>query len=364
MRIIHIFNTLDATLGADILTRFPKSDEITVVSLLAGGPSAAVMEQAGITVINLNALPDYSKTTSFRALSLLRVSLRLIRNVRAIVTKVNPEIVHTHLWLSDIIGALAAQSLPVRLFSTQHDTQKLPFAIAVLKRRLLRRYTSVVAISRSVADFTREYLSVAPEKITSIYNGINVAAFSRAQKKSPAQLTLGMISRLEYVKGHTYVLQALKKLKDEGVSDLKLSIFGSGSREQALRKEVVAYNLTDIVTFKGYATSVVDALSEIDIFIQPSLSEGLGVTILEALAAHKLVIASAVGGIPELIKDKETGLLVPPADSDALATAIRYALTQRAEAEALRARATTWFDAHAPLFDIDQTAFNYRSLYA
>jgi glycosyltransferase involved in cell wall biosynthesis len=117
------------------------------------------------------------------------------------------------------------------------------------------------------------------------------------------------------------MLEAAALLKRQG-HRLKYRFAGAGSERERLKRSTVALGLQEEVTFMDFITDVPEFLSSVDLFVLPSLYEGLGVAVLEAMAAGKPVVASAVGGLPELVEDRVTGFLVPPGDPAALAEAI------------------------------------------
>ncbi|MFA5360547.1 MAG: glycosyltransferase family 4 protein [Candidatus Paceibacterota bacterium] len=136
---------------------------------------------------------------------------------------------------------------------------------------------------------------------------------------------------------------------------------GDGVERENLENFVEENNLSS-VKFIGEVLDVGKYLKQIDVFVFPSLSEGLGIAILEALVSKKLVIASNVGGIKELIKDKETGILVEPANVDDLFKAIKWVLENKEEAIKLRQQSFEWINKNRALFDIKNVAQRYSEI--
>ncbi len=364
MKIVFIFNSLTAEFGADLLTAFPKTDEVIFISLLENGPSIATLTEHRIKVFNLNGFHGYSKSSRLRGLRLLLRLPKLVRQVRDILKIISPEVVHTNFWLSDIVGILAARNLVVKIFSTQHDEVSVPLFIRVLKMRLLRRVTKVVAISNSVANFTQHYFSVPASKVVVIKNGIKIDSFASAiRPENEWQPILGIVARLELIKGHEYLFRALALLKKQGVVLPRLEIVGQGSQGKFLRTLAVELDIISSIVFCGYNANIIAELRKIDILIQPSVSEGLGISIIEGLASQKLIIGSDVGGIPELIKNHQTGLLIEPANFESLANALVWAITHRADALKLASNGHRWLLENKNMFDIHSTAMAYRKLY-
>jgi len=131
------------------------------------------------------------------------------------------------------------------------------------------------------------------------------------------------VGRLEERKGVNFLLDAVALLKAR-CSDVRLKIVGNGPQKEALERQTAALSLEAVVTFAGTKdeAGVAEALRHADLLVVPSLSEGLPVVIMEALASGVPVVASAVDGIPELVRDGETGWLVPPCDPRKLANGI------------------------------------------
>jgi glycosyltransferase involved in cell wall biosynthesis len=165
-----------------------------------------------------------------------------------------------------------------------------------------------------------------------VYNGVDIMRFSypyseaeKEQFRTKVGLrngqVVGIIARLSPVKGHKYLLAAMRE-----VVNLKphaqLLIVGEGPLKEELFEQTMALGLKENVVFLGSTFDTAIALSVIDIFALPSLQEGLGLSIMEAQAAGVPVIASNVGGIYTIIKDRENGLLIPPKDSLSLTQAI------------------------------------------
>ncbi len=133
---------------------------------------------------------------------------------------------------------------------------------------------------------------------------------------------------MEERKGHRFLLEAAALLKQQG-HQLSYRFAGDGSQREQLQKIALGLGLQQEVTFEGFVSDIPNFLSAIDILVLPSLYEGLGVAVLEAMAAGKAVIATRVGGLPELVHERVTGLLVPPRDPQALAQSIAQLVSQR-----------------------------------
>ena len=140
-----------------------------------------------------------------------------------------------------------------------------------------------------------------------------------------------MVARLEPVKGVEFFVRAVADLLEDH-PDVGFAVAGAGSQEQALRSLATMLGLQDRIAWLGNVSAVALLLSEMDIVVLPSLSEGLPMVALEAMALGRPIVATRVGGIPEIVVDGETGVLVPPGDHRSLAAAIGALLsdTERA----------------------------------
>ena len=140
------------------------------------------------------------------------------------------------------------------------------------------------------------------------------------------------------VKGFPYLLQAFKKVFDKN-SKVKLLIVGTGDQEQCLRDEIIRLGLKDNVLLLGFRNDIPELLNLFDIYVCSSISEGLSLSVMEAMSAGKVIISTNVGGNAELIQDGQNGLLVPSKDPDALAEKILFLLNNDSLMRQLSAKA-------------------------
>jgi len=231
-----------------------------------------------------------------------------------------------------------------------------------LKIKALENTDQIIAISDEVREFLTNYFKVPASKIEIIYNGIDFDNFLSFQKSDQNwEPIFGTIARLDKIKGHIYILEAFKKLRDEGIKLPKFIFIGDGSERENLEYFVKENDLLN-VKFVGEVLDVGQYLKQIDVFVFPSLSEGLGIAILEALVAKKLIIASNIGGIKELIKDNKTGILVESTNVNDLYKAIKWVLENKNEAIKLRTEAFKWVNKNRQLFDIKDVSKKYSEV--
>jgi glycosyltransferase involved in cell wall biosynthesis len=186
-----------------------------------------------------------------------------------------------------------------------------------------RQVDGVVAISQAIADLLVE-AGVDGSKIRVIPSGIETQRFSigaGTPRRLEGVTVVGSLGALEERKGHRFLLDAAALLKGRSFK-LEYRIAGMGSLRQQLEQQAARLGLANDVRFFNFVKDTAPFLADIDLFVMPSLSEGLGVAALEAMAARKPVIASRVGGLAESVVEGVTGLLVAPGDAVALAQAI------------------------------------------
>ena len=186
-----------------------------------------------------------------------------------------------------------------------------------------RKVDGVVAISQRIVELLIE-AGVRDDAIRLIHSGVDPRPFEAAVKKSGPRsggIVVGMVAVLEERKGHGLLLEAARRLKEQGCR-ISYRFAGEGSLRKPLEATVDGLGLNEDVRFLGFVADVPGFLAEVDVVVLPSLFEGLGVSVLEAMAAGRAVIASRVGGLPELVIDAATGFLVEPHDVAGLADAI------------------------------------------
>lgn len=160
----------------------------------------------------------------------------------------------------------------------------------------------------TVSEFLKNGLiqmNIKPEKITTIYNGLE--DLGQQPHKKSEKIIIGSLGRLHYKKGYAGLIESIRLIKH---LDLELKIWGDGEEKEKLLELIRKYRLEDKVKLMGFTNDVKSALSEIDVYIQPSLEEGFGLTVAEAMLAGKPIIVTPAGSLPELIADGKTGFIV------------------------------------------------------
>lgn len=247
--------------------------------------------------------------------------LRLYRWMR----RVRPVILHTSLFHANVPGRILGRMVGVPIVICSERTM----AMESEWRYRLNRWTiglvdRVTAVSVNVHDFCISHIGLPAEKLVLIYNGVELpvalttALQARAELGLPAEsAVIGAVSRLDAVKGVSILIQALAR-----VDEAHLAIIGDGPERVALETLACSLGVAGRVRWAGHRRDVQHLLPAFDLFVQSSLHEGLPNAVLEAMAAGLPVVATAVGGTPEVVVDGVTGVLIPPLDPDALARAI------------------------------------------
>jgi glycosyltransferase involved in cell wall biosynthesis len=276
--------------------------------------------------------------------------LLLIPRLYRLIVRTQPDIVHLHSRIAaDVMGGIAGRLAGVPLVHTRRVDNPEARWLAGAKYRLHDR---VIAISAGIAEVLRG-AGVPETKLRLVRSAVDTQAYARpcagdarramlgrdpaaAVADSPPGPLIGVVAQLIPRKGHAVLLDALPALLARWPS-LLVFFFGRGREESALRARCSALGVSAQVRFLGFRDDLDRLLPCLTVLVHPALMEGLGVSLLQAAAAGVPVIASRVGGIPEAVADGETGLLVPPGDSEALAAAIARLLSDPAQARRLGA---------------------------
>ena len=242
---------------------------------------------------------------------------------------------HTRFFLSTFLWWLFANLRKIKRIHIEHGSgfvkglswRKTVFARCydqIFWRLIFRLADSLVAISQANLPFIQQFTR---KKISVIYRGFNFTPVLREKKEKPDQILIGFVGRLVKLKGVDLLIEAFAQLEQEH-RHLKLQIIWDGEERFALEKQVEALGLWDKISLLWYQSSekvYSDFLPHIDIFINPSLQEGLPTTVIEALFAQCITVATDVGGTSE-IADKEDFIVVEPWDVEALKKGLNQAL--------------------------------------
>jgi glycosyltransferase involved in cell wall biosynthesis len=291
-----------------------------------------------------------------------RFDITAIKKLIAVIKQYKINIIHTHNYKANFLGCIAAKMAKVPIVATNHlwthSNLKLRF-YEFIDSFILRYFINqVVAVSDSIKEDMLKR-GIPSSKIKVIFNGIDVSNNGPSRKvatlprdrqsmfhnqqptenrlqeekhnslntiRSPLSanrysIIIGVVGRLSIEKGHRYLLEAFAKIVKKN-HDVKLLIVGKGLQRERLADSVQRLGLEEKVMFAGYQKDIDKVYREIDILVQPSLREGLPLTILEAMSYGLPIIATNVGGVAGLIKNKKTGILINSGSSDEIYNAL------------------------------------------
>lgn len=355
MNVVHLVTTLNTGgLERVVLDLVRHADRervnIRVACLLESGDFHQAFEAEGIS----------PKTLHLHRGGLVFRALRLAKFLRESKT----EVLHTHNPGPHLVGALAASiaRTPV-LVHTKHGRNYVNRPRAVLASRIASKLSSkIVAVSRDAAEVARVIEKVPERLVTVVHNGIDLEEFGfigESRGSRPATRAIH-VARIHKIKDQFTLLRAARIVADQE-PDFTLDIVGDGPARADVERLHHELGLEGCVRFLGMRTDVASLLAEADFFVLSSVSEGISLTLLEAMAAELAIVATDVGGNREVVDHQETGLLVPPSNPAALAEAmlqvVRNPAACRQWAAAGRAKVERQFD-------IRRVVEEYQSLYA
>jgi glycosyltransferase involved in cell wall biosynthesis len=293
--------------------------ETGVVALTRRGPIADEVEAAGVPLHLVPGEPGLRDPAAF---------VRLVR----LLQREQPDVVHTFLIVAGIYGRLAAfaAGVPLVLAAEQNVYARKPRRHALMERALTARTYRVVACCEVVGRHYQQQVGVPRSKVEVVYNAVRFGRRPQptdretarfALKLPPDALVLGTLGRLTEQKGQRLLLQAVAALASD-FPDLVLFLAGAGPLRDDLEDDAAQLGLGDRVRFLGLRRDRPTLYAAMDLFVLPSRWEGLSLALVEAMGAGRAVVATDVGGNPEVVHDGRTGLLVPPNDVGALGDAI------------------------------------------
>jgi len=269
------------------------------------------------------------------------LDLNWARTFAALVRKERVAVIHAHEFSANVYGSLVGQLVRVPVVATVHGKN---YYAERLRRRVAYRYVSrmsqMVAVSEDLKHFLVRRAGVAADRIDVVYNGVAIPnppplnqlnALRTELRLDGYDNVIGAVGSLYPVKGHIHLIKALPGILRACPRTLLLLI-GRGELERVLKEEVASRNLDAHVRFLGFRSDVPALLSTLDVFVLPSLSEGLSMALLEAMAAGKPVVASRVGGNPELVLDGDSGFLVDAESPELIADRVVRLLRDKGQA--------------------------------
>jgi glycosyltransferase involved in cell wall biosynthesis len=330
----HLGHARGATHGSTtyflhVLPKLQRCVDLTVCYLRERHAAAAQLEAGGVRPLFLNRG---------------KWDPRVLRDLLHVIRERGIEIVHTAGMKGILFGRLAARLGGARAIIHLHDTKPMGRILGAVQRRLAGSTGSAIAISHAVAAMAEHDFALSPQDIHVLYNplpieryGPDTAARMSVRRElaiEPDRPVVGVIGRFAPEKGQAAMLRASALILDDE-PDAVVLFAGDGVLRGECEALARRLGIAPSVRFAGHREDVPEVLAAVDVVAVPSVTEGLGYAAMEAMAAGRPVVAFAVGGLPEVIGDGENGLLVPPGDEPALASAIVRVLRSRLLAEAL-----------------------------
>lgn len=290
--------------------------------------------------------------------------IRLIGRLRRLIMEKRIDLVISHDYKAGFYTFFSLRKQAVRQIAYFHgvtsEDKKVKIYNAV-DRQVLKRLGQVIAVSEK----TRQLLvgmGIESERIEVVPNAIDDESLIadhqfEVRPEGPARIMAA--GRFSYEKGFDLLLQALAKVK-ESTSPFSVDLFGAGPEEDKLHRLVKELDLESIVTFRGFVDSLLPELRRADFLVMPSRSEGMPVTVLEAWSQRLGLIATTVGGVPEIVEDGVNGLLVAPENVPALTERIVWALDHRRE---MRQYGSAGFELVRERYTYSQQAELLRKIY-
>lgn len=347
MRVLHVVDSLDRGglehLVCDLASeQLRRGYSVSVYCLHRPGSLAIELEARGVRVLCgfKRHGPDY----------------RVVSELKRLAIGATPAVLHSHSMMPNYYACAARMlaALSFKVVNTRHDmgsvkandTRERLYRLSVPLTRL------VVMVSEGVKDRFIAARIVPARKARVVLNGIHTEcplrsdSVQRAEARSllhaePDHFVAGCVGRLVDLKNHSSAIRAVATLA-KAFPKLRLVLIGGGPLESSLRELTEALDITDRVQLLGERNDTRKLLPGIDAFLMPSLTEGHSIALLEAAAAGLPIIATAVGGNPEIVSHAQSGWLVPPAHDEALAAALSLLMTDDSLAASLGFRARTW----------------------
>ena len=349
-----------------------RGHDVTVVTMYDKGGFIPRYEwRFGLRILDLEMKPAGGRHLVGRLFSMARGVVRLYRLMRSGGYEVLQTFSHYANNICIPLGWLAR--IPVRISSQRSSLRGAPGWLHWIDRFTANhRMTSLmIAVSESTREHSIKVEGIGREKVLTIPNGIDLARFDRAAAGSSREDVLGSlglesqrpvvlcVARLHPQKGHAHLLEALPLLLPEHPR-LTLLLAGEGALRGELEGHTAVLGLEGHVRFLGVRDDVPALMKACDVFVLPSLWEGLPNSVLEAMAAGLPIVATRVDGTTEAVQDGATGLLVPPGDPSALAGALAEVLREpeRAKAMAARGREVAETD-----FSLEDTISRFEAVY-
>ena len=292
-----------------------------------------------------------------------RIDLRLAQSIREIVRREDVAVVHSHGYKENLHVLLARIHTP--RVATNHlwkRTNTILRFYALLDSAVIGRFTSIVGVSSAICDEMRRYPYIDAKSVSLIPNGIGTVGFEtsgKRQESGEGPVRLITVSSLTPEKGIRYLIAALgtSPLRDQQWS---LNVLGEGPERAVLEGQVRRLGLGDRIHFRGHESHAIRRLIEANVFVLPSLAEGLPMALLEAMAAGNAIVASRVGEVPTVLQKGRCGLLVDPGKANDLAESLLSLILDPGRIRSLGSAAAAWV---REAYSAESMTLQYAELY-
>ncbi|HSN96696.1 MAG TPA: glycosyltransferase [Candidatus Nanopelagicales bacterium] len=365
-RVAHVVLTLNmGGLERMVLRLLERTDRARFEPILCAldepGELAAELPRLGVPVVTLGRAPG--------------IDLKLARRLSSWLEEERVEIIHTHNSGPHFYGSLAANMMFLRtgrrprVIHTKHGPELSPSRWQPRMNQLSGLLSDrVIAVSSHTRDEVIQTERVRSDKVLTILNGVDPSEFAPGRDPRAARARLGVpldgihigcVARLSPIKDHATLIDAFARLKGR-LPAVHLTLVGDGETRRDLEHRIQQHGLQGAVTFAGTRHDVHEILPAFDMFAMSSLTEGISLTLIEAAAAGLPIVATRVGGNPEIIDELESGILVPPRNPSALAEAL-FLVAVNPERARMGQRAR---ERVIERFSADKMAEAYQDLYA
>lgn len=355
MRIVHIVMSMlyggSERLATDLAYSMQEhNNEVHVIALKAQNPDKGYDKTEKGLSLTIHYI-DKKQGFDYKAIS----------ELNRLLTKLSPDVVHTHIDSAIYVMPWIAIHPNVIKIHTVHNQAEKEFGI--LKRKIMKagyRLFNItpVAISDLIKKSILLEYGISEERVPVIYNGIDVSRFKPVKRKETSRtLQILHVGRFFPQKNHDFMIQAVSEMVQKGL-DFHVTFVGEGPLFDEMVRKVHELGISSYITFAGTTNFISDYYSAADIFILPSIFEGLPLSLLEAYAAELPVIASNVGGVSDICENHKNGYLIEPNNMDQFINAVISLIDQ-----SHRKKYSEYNAEYIKNYDVDVVACRYLKLY-
>jgi glycosyltransferase involved in cell wall biosynthesis len=340
----------------NLVRHLPQRFEPLVCCIHEAGPIGEEIRRTGTPVAVLGLNPGIRRPFD-------------VGGIRHYLRETQPRIVHTFLLTASLYGRLAAilEHVPIVIGTEVNIYERKRPHHAWAERMLMARTDRVIVSAASVRDFYIGQVHADPAKVEVVYNAVDFVQAEPSQAREAFRASLGLgsgvpvagvIARLTEQKGHRFLFEALARTPE--LENVHLLVVGGGELQAPLATLAESLGIAPRVRFLGPRRDLGDLLAAMDVFVMPSLWEGLPLSLVLAMGASRASVATRVAGIPEVVNDGRTGLLVPPGDAAALGSALARLFADAALRQRMGAAACA---AVRPRFNVGQYVDSIVGIY-